>query len=131
MLTFDLRRSQFVLDSVAVGVDVYPAELAVALNVAVEVKPDDAAWCFVQTNDRPVNLFATFFKEQLHSGYFWANVPAAGWDDYERAEATRRVEHERLMEEMFGTKCFESAEISVELLRDPRSGLEQIAFNML
>lgn len=131
MLTFDVRRSRFILDGVAIGADLSPAALARAFNVDVEVKPDDSAWSFVQVNDRPINLFATFLKEQLHSGYFWASVPAAGWDDYERAEATRRAEHERLIDEMFGKECFENSVIQVELVRDPRSGLEQIAFNML
>lgn len=74
---------------------------------------------------------ANFLDGNTHSGYFWADVPTSGgWEDYERAEQQRRVKHEELMYDLFGADQYEDEAIDVELLRDPRSGLEQIAFDI-
>ena len=130
MLTFDHPRSCFMLDGARIGPGVDAASLAQALSVEVKPKPDDPAWSFIQTDGRPVNAFITAFEGKVHSGYFWIDVPGAGWDDYERAEQERRAAHERLMDELFGSLRFEDQAISVELVRDPRSGLEQITFEV-
>ncbi|MEG3087214.1 hypothetical protein [Sphingomonas sp. PB4P5] len=76
------------------------------------------------------SAFVTFRDDKVHSGYFWAYVPSGGWEDDERAEQQRRAEHERLMQALFGAIRFEDQAIRVDLARDPRSGLEQITFEL-
>lgn len=130
MLKFDHTRSCFLLDGIAIGAGVTAPQLAASLPAEVEPKPDDPAWSFIRVDDRPVNAFVTFLDGKVHSGYFWIDVPSGGWEDYERAEQERRARHERLMDEIFGSVRFEDDAICVELVRDPRSGLEQINFEV-
>lgn len=130
MLAFDHTRSCLLLDGIAIGPGVTAPQLAGSLPAGIEPKPDDPAWSFIRVDDRPVNAFVTFLGGKVHSGYFWIDVPGGGWEDYERAEQERRAGHERLMDEIFGSVRFEDDAICVELVRDPRSGLEQINFEV-
>jgi hypothetical protein len=106
------------------------AQLASAFAVKVQPRPDDLHWSFIQVDARPVSAFVTFRDDKVHCGYFWAYVPSGGWEDYERAEQQRRTEHECLMQALFGAIRFEDQAIRVDLARDPRSGLEQITFEL-
>ncbi|WP_133031487.1 hypothetical protein [Sphingomonas sp. PP-CE-1G-424] len=128
MLTFEHETSSFIFDGVRIGPSISVTQLAAALGVSVQDTPDDRAWSFVKVDARPVGAFVTFLEGKINSGYFWVDVPGAGWDDYERAEQQRRREHERLMDEMFGALQYDDQFVSVDLVRDPRSGLEQIRF---
>lgn len=128
MLAFEPETSSFVFYGVRIGPSVSVTQLAAALRVSVQDKPDDPAWSFVKVDARPLGAFVAFLEGTINSGYFWVDVPGAGWDDYERAEQQRRSEHERLMYEMFGALQYEDQFLSVDLVRDPRSGLEQIRF---
>ncbi|WP_147453143.1 hypothetical protein [Sphingomonas sp. PP-CE-3A-406] len=103
MLTFEHETSSFVFHGVRIGPSVSVTQLAVALGVSVQDKPDNRAWSFVKVDARPVGAFVAFLEVKINSGYFWGDVPGAGWNDYERAEQQPRREHERLMYEMFGT----------------------------
>lgn len=129
MLTFDATLSIFQLDGTPIGPRVDGRTLVEAFGVAARPMPGDERWRFVQSADRPIDFFATLLNGVVHSGYFWVGVPSGGWDDYERAEQQRRAEHERIMQRLFGRLSFEDHRVRVELLRDPRSGLEQIAFD--
>jgi hypothetical protein len=106
------------------------AQLASAFAVKVQPRPDDLHWSFIQVDARPVSAFVTFRDDKVHCGYFWTYVPSGGWEDYERAEQQRRTEHECLMQALFGAIRFEDQAIRVDLARDPRSGLEQITFEL-
>ena len=128
MLAFEHETSSFVFHGVRIGPSVSVTQLAAALGVSVQDKPDDRAWSFVKVDARPVGAFFAFLEGKINSGYFWVDVPGSGWDDYERAEQQRRREHERLMYEMFGALQYDDQFVSVDLVRDPRSGLEQIRF---
>ena len=131
MLHFDADRSLFVFDDVEIGAETLAEQLANSLGVALQHKPDDDAWCFVEASRRTMSAIVSFHKGRVHSGSFWVNAHPGGWQDYEQVEAARRAEHERLMTEMFEASCFRDQVMSVRLARDPRSGLEQIAFQML
>lgn len=128
MLTFEHETSSFVFHGVRIGPSVPVTQLAAGLGVSVQDKPDDRAWSFVKVDDRPVGAFVAFLEGKINGGYFWVDVPSAGWNDYERAEQQRRRKHECLMYEMFGTLQYDDQFLSVDLVRDPRSGLEQIRF---
>ena len=128
MLAFEHETSSFVFHEVRIGPGVSVTQLAAALRVSVQDKPDDSAWRFVKVDARPLSAFVAFLEGKINSGYFWVDVPGAGWNDYERAEHQRRMEHERLMCEMFGALQYDDQFLRVDLVRDPRSGLEQIRF---
>jgi hypothetical protein len=130
MLTFDHTCSRFLLDGIAIGPGVTAQQLANSLPAEVEPMPNNPAWSFIRVDDRPVNAFVTFLDGKVHSGYFWIDVPGSGWEDYERTEQERRARHEHLMNEIFGSVRFEDHAICIELVRDPRSGLEQINFEV-
>jgi len=130
MLAFDRVRSCFHLDGVAIGPGLTASQLANSLLAGIEPMPDNPAWSFLRVDDRPVNAFVTFLDGKMHSGRFWMDVPSAGWEDHERAERERRARHECLMNAMFGAVRYEDHAIRVELVRDPRSGLEQIGFEV-
>jgi hypothetical protein len=130
MLEFDRPRSSFLLNGVRIGPGVTEAQLASAFAVKVQLKPGYPRWSFFQMNSRPVSAFVTFRDDKVHSGYFWAYGPSDGLEDYERAEQQRRAEHERLTHALFGAIRFEDQAIRVVLARDPRSGLEQITFEL-
>ncbi len=130
MLAFDHARSRFLLDRIAIGPGVTVSRLTGSLSVGIEPMPDNPAWSFIRIDDRLVNASLTFFDGKVHSGCFWMDVPSAGWEDHERAERERRAGHERLMDAMFGAVRFADHAIRVELVRDPRSGLEQIGFEV-
>lgn len=102
MLTFEQETSSFVFQGVRIGPSVSVTQLAAALSVGVQDKQDDRAWSFVRVDARPVSAFVAFSDGKINSGYFWVDLPGAGWDDRERPEQQRRSEHERLMYEMFG-----------------------------
>ncbi|OWK29804.1 hypothetical protein [Sphingomonas mucosissima] len=130
MLRFDRARSCFLLEGIPIGPGMSSLQLASSFAAPIQPMPHDPAWGFVQINTRPISAFVTFLEGKVHSGYFWAYVPSGGWDDYERAEQQRRAEHERVMDELFGAARFEDQAIHVESMRDPRSGLEQINFEV-
>lgn len=130
-LFFDADRSSFVFDDVEIGAETLAEQMANTLGVTVRHKPDDNAWCFVEASRRTMSAIVSFHEGRVHSGFFWVNTRTAGWHDYEQVENTRRAEHERLMNEMFEASCYQDGVMSVRLARDPRSGLEQITFQML
>ena len=131
MLAFFADKASFAFDDVLIGAAVSPEQLANSFGVAIQHKRDDELWCFIEVTRKTMNVSISFHKGRVHSGSFWVNAHPGGWQDYEQIEAARRAGHERLMSEMFGANRFRSAAISVELVRDPRSGLEQITFHML
>lgn len=130
MLAFDHARSCFYLDGIAIGPGVTASQLAGSLSVGIEPMADNPAWSFIRVDDRLVNASVTFFEGRVHSGCFWMCRPGDGWEDYEHAEHERRAGHDRLMKAMFGAVRFADHAICVELVRDPRSGLEQIGFEV-
>jgi len=131
VLAFNADKASFAFDGVLIGAAVSSEQLANSFGVAVRHKPDDELWCFIEVTRKTMSVSISFHKGRVHSGSFWVNTHPGGWQDYEQIEAARRAEHERLMNEMFGANRFRGAAISVELVRDPRSGLEQITFQML
>lgn len=131
VLCFDADRSSFVFDDVEIGFETLAEQLANSLGVALQHKPDDDAWCFVEASRKSMSAIVSFHEGRVHSGSFWVNVHTGGWQNYEQVEAARRAEHERLMTDMFEASCFQDGAMSVRLVRDPRSGLEQITFQML
>lgn len=106
------------------------ADRAVAQAFGVDVRPVTGLpeWTHVERSGLPINFSAAFRHGLLHSGYFWVPVPSKYWEDYERAENERRNEHELLLRRIFGALSFADRRIRIELIREPRSGMEQIAW---
>lgn len=130
-LRFDRASSCFLFDGASIGPGAMAEQVGRSLSVPVRPMPGDPAWSFVRTDGRPIGAFVVFREGVAHSGYFWVSVPGGGWEDHDRAERQRRNRHEHLMNALFGSPHFEDDAIRVELIRDPRSGLEQIDFRIL
>ena len=130
-LRFDRASSCFLFDGASIGPGATAEQVGRSLSVPVRPMPGDPAWSFVRTDGRPIDAFVAFREGMAHSGYLWVSVPGDGWEDHDRAERQRRIRHERLMNALFGSLRFEDDAICVELIRDPRSGLEQIDFRIL
>ena len=127
-LQFDGALSACILHGVAIGPGVGDYDIARSFGVAVRPVTGLPEWTHVERSDLPINFSAAFRNGLLHSGYFWVPVPSKGWEDYERAEIKRRNEHELLMRRIFGALSFEDARIRIELIREPRGGMEQISW---
>jgi hypothetical protein len=130
-LRFDRASSCFLFDGACIGPGAMAEQVGRSLSVPVRPMPGDPAWSFVRTDGRAIDAFVAFFEGVAHSGCFWVSVPGDGWEDHDRAERQRRNRHEHLMNALFGSARFEDDAIRVELIRDPRSGLERIDFRIL
>jgi hypothetical protein len=129
MLDFDRARSAFVYDGATVGPSTAPADLARTVDGTLAAIPGQPGWETFKTEHRPLNLSLSFHDGRAHSGFFWATMPGGGsWDEAERIEAERRVRHQAIMRELFGTERYADERIDVALVRDPRSYLEEIFF---
>lgn len=88
-------------------------------------------WAVFRTRDLPINASLSFKDDRLHSGYFWASVEGGSWDTLEETEGYRRLMHEQIMQDLFGADKFENDALTVRLIRDPRSSMEEIAFRII
>lgn len=131
MLLFDAQQSSFYLDGVRIGSGTSLGEVTASFGDTVTVANGAVGWMFVSRDCVPVSASITLKDEVVHSGAFWASwIRTDGWDAYEAGERKRRVEHEKMMLDLFGKARFEGASIEVGLVRDPRSGFEQIVISI-
>ena len=129
MLTFDMSASAFLYCGAVIGPATRLQDLREHLDGEGDAIPGQPDWSRFTTRGHSLNASISFYKDRVHSGYFWADVAgAASWDAVEQVEAIRRAAHEQIAARLFGAERFASDRISVSLAPDPRSCLEAIFF---
>ena len=131
MLSFDPARSSFVLGSCRFGIAAALDAVLACLPGAVCEEVPEKNWTFLSAKDGDLNISLHFDAGRLDSGYFWVLLPdeSTSWDDYEADERRRRAAHLKLLQRLFGAGGFRDSQMVVEPMRDPKNGLEIIAFN--
>jgi hypothetical protein len=76
MLGFDRTRGCFVFEGVAIGPGIPAAPIAAALGAELRPMPDAADWTFLDLDSPALGASVSVLRGLVHSGYFWAHVPA-------------------------------------------------------
>lgn len=129
MLQFDQARRCFVLDGVAIGRGTRERDVTGRFDGECADTPGHPDYRTFDGRSGELGLFLAFRSGWLDNGYFAIALLRRGtWDAVEELEAWRRQRHEAIMQSLFGAMRFDSSDLVVDLVREPRNLTEQLRF---
>lgn len=129
MLTFDSSMSRFVLNGVAIGRGTQERDVDGRIPGQFADVPGQPGYRNFDGRSGDLNVALGFRDGLLESGYFFVALPRPGrWEQLEENEAWRREQHEAIMQSLFGALRFETRDLIVDLVREPRNRTEQLRF---
>ena len=129
VLTFDFATSRFVLDGVPIGCGTRERDVDGRIPGQFADVPGQPGYRNFDGRSGDLNVALGFRDGLLESGYFFVTVPGPGqWEQLEEHEAWRRAQHEAIMRSLFGAMRYETPDLVVDLVRDPRNCTEQLRF---
>lgn len=119
MLTFDFSTARFLLDDVAIGRGTRAQDMDTSLPSRFSDVPGQPGYRNFDGRSGDLNI-ALGFRDGL---------PRPGaWEQREEKEAWRRAQHEAIMRSLFGAMRYETRDLVVDLVREPRNRTEQLRF---
>jgi hypothetical protein len=129
ILTFDFPTSRFILNGVAIGCGTQERDVDGRIPGQFSDVPGQPGYRNFDGRSDDLNVALGFRDGLLESGYFFVALPRPGvWEQLEENEAWRREQHEAIMQSLFGAMRYETRDLVVDLVREPRNRTEQLRF---
>ncbi len=129
ILAFDFATSRFILDGVAIGRGTREQDVDGQIPGRFAEVSGQPGYRHFDGRSGDLNVALGFRDGLLEGGYFFVALPRPGqWEQLEENEAWRRAQHEAIMQSLFGAMRYETRDLVVDLVRDPRNRTEQLRF---
>ncbi len=126
---FDFSTGCFVLDDVTIGRGTREQDVEGRIAGQFSDVPGQPGYRNFDGRSGDLNIALGFRDRLLESGCFFVALPRPGqWEQLEENEAWRRTQHEAIMQSLFRAMRYETRDLIVDLIREPRNRTGQLRF---
>jgi len=126
---FDFSTGCFVLDDVTIGRGTREQDVDGRIAGQFSDVPGQPGYRNFDGRSGDLNIALGFRDRLLESGCFFVALPRPGqWEQLEENEAWRRTQHEAIMQSLFRAMRYETRDLIVDLIREPRNRTGQLRF---